>query len=76
MYAQLVSPPVGNQSEDYIPVKRLGQGASGVVYLVKLKEHEEKLFVLKQIEIGKSQAYGYYIAHDVSACACCCVLLC
>jgi hypothetical protein len=50
--------PLGEQIEDYVPVNKLGQGASGVVYLVKLKgDKSNVLYVLKQVELAKSKAY-------------------
>ena len=42
----------GSRVEDYEPVKKLGQGASGSVHLVVLKEDGSR-WVLKQVELGR-----------------------
>jgi hypothetical protein len=50
---------MGSSAEDYIPVKKLGEGASGVVYLVKLRSSRDgeadSMYVMKQVEIGKGR---------------------
>lgn len=43
----------GGQVEDYVPVKKLGQGASGSVYLAQYKL-DGSHWVLKQVELGRS----------------------
>ena len=43
----------GGQVEDYVPVKKLGQGASGSVYLAQYKL-DSSYWVLKQVELGRS----------------------
>lgn len=63
----------GNSPEDYIPVKKLGQGASGVVYLVKLRVprvgEQEQMYVMKQVEIGKQRGISAPSSERFSAIA-------
>jgi hypothetical protein len=65
---------LGEHIEDYVPVNKLGQGASGVVYLVRLKgDSSNALYVLKQVELAKSRAYR---SATLSVCLYICVSVC
>jgi hypothetical protein len=64
---------MGSSAEDYIPVKKLGEGASGVVYLVKLRSSRDgeanSMYVMKQVEIGKGRGISAPSSERFSAIA-------
>jgi NIMA (never in mitosis gene a)-related kinase len=43
------------KAEDFVPLKKLGQGASGLVHLAQLKE-DGSHWVLKQVELGRASS--------------------
>jgi len=50
---ELVGASAGVRLEDYVPMKKLGQGASGSVHLAQLK-NDGSYWVLKQVELGRA----------------------